>query len=208
LGHHGGEVRLGSDTLIADVSDQGGEEVLLGSDTPIADASDDCDDGDVGCPAAAADIAAEPEDPGDSSASVSSGSSDSSDSDSDSTGSDRAPRESRSIRWGVLGWTIAPIFRRSDGGLSHQIGWGAVCGCHNDPTDAIRTQCKKQLVFGDSMHPDEAKVRIKQWLLEGLLLGSDLPEGEELLKPRTEHLKVNPRTLRLLSERTVDRMAP
>jgi hypothetical protein len=45
------------------------------------------------------------------------------------------------------------------------IGWGATCPHHADKRS--RRQCKKQLAFGKTMTPDEAKHRIKLWCVNG-----------------------------------------
>ena len=109
-------------------------------------------------------------------------------------------RAKRSTEWGSIGWTVAPIVSRKRGGL--QIGWGAICSGHLNATDGRNKKCKKHFSFVNFCDTDVARVRIKLWLLEGLLIDDTDPWA------RRTHVKVNPRDLRLMDERAVDRMAP
>lgn len=110
------------------------------------------------------------------------------------------PRARRGERSGAFGpWAIAPIFSNRAGGEPEQIGWGATCRQHSDPGDPPHRWCKKQLIFGKTMCPQEARCRIKQWLLAGRGIGCFSAQ------PRTEHLAINPRSLPLQDEADVDR---
>lgn len=171
------------------------DRVLQGDDTPIAEpggpvtpvvepppfSEDECVD-----------------DKGDSDISSVDSSSDSSESSSSSHrhGVARAPR---SVPFGSIGWTIAPIMSNKTG-ESIQIGWGCVCGQHWNEAD--NRECKKQLIYGDKMDPDEARVRIKRWLLEGVTI------DDQHHRARSKHLAIKPRDLDLHDEETCDRMAP
>ncbi len=99
-----------------------------------------------------------------------------------------APRQARSVPWGpaAFKWTIAEVW---DNKKNKVLGWGAQCGCHTDVDDVNNTICKKQLRMCDIMPPQEARTRIKLWLLAGCDIDRNLPHG------RLEHRAVNPREL-------------
>lgn len=85
-----------------------------------------------------------------------------------------------------------------------QVGWGAICGGHLNHGDRHGAQCKKALMFSgrSGMTSDEARVRVKQWLLEGLLI------DEADRWARRTHVAINPRSFALMDEDRVDRLAP
>lgn len=95
-------------------------------------------------------------------------------------------------------WTIAPI-------VSHevQVGWGATCKGHVNHGDAVA--CKKQLIYGSVVPlPDaECKRRVKAWLLAGVGIPFDNPDGNA----RGLHLAVAPRDLPLVSDAEMQRLA-
>lgn len=96
-----------------------------------------------------------------------------------------------------------PIFSRRAGAEPLHIGWGgAVCGGHLNHDDGPAVKCKKALMFGTGMPPNEARVRIRQWLLEGLLIDDADPLA------RTTHVRMKPRTFALMDEARVNRLAP
>lgn len=101
-----------------------------------------------------------------------------------------ARRNVRSVDW--HGWSIAPI----KGG-----GWGATCRQRTNSWDESGTACKKMINVA-SMSEDEARVRVKLWLLAGLEIPSDAPDG------RQRHVfEVNARALALQPEAEVDALA-
>jgi hypothetical protein len=88
-------------------------------------------------------------------------------SSSSSSSSNRLVRARRSTVFGSIGWTIAPIYSNKSG-VAIQTGWVCVCGQHWNEGDGL--EYKKQLIFGDKMDPEEARLRIKLWLLAGLAM--------------------------------------
>ena len=106
----------------------------------------------------------------------------------------KGPRQSRQVWW--HGWQLAPL---SVG------GWGAMCKCHINSWDSEGTVCKKQVTSGtgpQALSDQECRVRVKQWLLEGLRIDSSRPDA------RDRHVfGVKPRELPLMSESEVDELA-
>jgi hypothetical protein len=86
-------------------------------------------------------------------------------------------RVSRSDGWCTdLGvpFTIARIFRSGE-----HIGWGAVCALHKNRVHD-RCTCKKTIALGKGvgqLTDEECVVRLKRWLIEGLLIDRVMPGG-------------------------------
>ncbi len=79
-----------------------------------------------------------------------------------------------------------------------------LCGVHTNADDAPKTQCKRQLFFGDvnTMSAEECRCRLKAWLLRGLDVNASDPVGRE------KHMQVMPRLISPLpSEEELDRAA-
>ena len=97
------------------------------------------------------------------------------------------PWEQRGVPWppdsASTPWKIAEIYR----GRVH-IGWGAICGQHNDAGDDGHTKCKIQLV-SQKFSPDSKRRRVCQWLLEGAFISNDGADS------RSEHVKEKPRNI-------------
>lgn len=105
----------------------------------------------------------------------------------------RRPRLVRADAWGDF--SIAPIYSR--GLLS---AYGAVCGKHVNDGETGVLKCKKQLPLlyrGVLMPEDEARRRVKQWLLFGRVIHGP--------NERTEHIRaVDPRALPLETDAALD----
>lgn len=107
-------------------------------------------------------------------------------------GPGQRPREQRGASWGHefgFPWQVARIY-------SHGIhtGWGATCSQHSNVGDMRATVCKKALTMGATLSDGECQQRIKMWLLEGIRI-SDADDDA-----RSQHLAMNPRRLRVLSD--------
>lgn len=96
------------------------------------------------------------------------------------------PRVFSAFNWGPF--NLSKIHRRGV-----QVGWGAVCGRHNDAGDRPGSQCKKQLAYCGSSDEEAIKL-LKIWLMKGLEIDVDT----ELA--RSDHLRCIPRSLTNLSE--------
>ena len=103
------------------------------------------------------------------------------------------PRNVRGIPWGD--WSLAPISR---GGVL--CAYGATCRNHsNGPGDATVCKISRTLAHrGRVMSEDEARVRMKLWLLAGRDIDPGQPNQRQL------HLDIDPRSLPLRSEAEVD----
>ena len=93
-------------------------------------------------------------------------------------------------RRAVATWGPFQIAEYHPGGV--QKGWGATCGLHWNAGDS--QECKRPLQYRGrgGRHPldDAGCVRqLKRWLLAGLSIASDDPEG------RRKHMAMDPRTL-------------
>ena len=111
---------------------------------------------------------------------------------------DPSTRQTRKIPFGLPGQAIAPVYKTLPDKTKVQIGWGATCGRHRNRTD--KTCCKKQMPFGN-LSDAECRCRIKMWLIEGLTeVASCSPTA------RNDHLKINPRKLKLVPEAELDAM--
>jgi hypothetical protein len=95
----------------------------------------------------------------------------------------QAPRPNRSFKWGPF--DIAYIYST---GSDEIIGCGGTCGIHvNAGDDARSTKCKKMITLGKSgMTFDEARLRIKNWLLMHVAEGAD---------ERKRHVNMNIRAI-------------
>ena len=80
----------------------------------------------------------------------------------------------RGEQWGPF--MLSPIVRSSDGVV---IGWGAICGLHKDVgADSSQLQCKKAASLSQragSPSEQQLRLRLKRWLLTGLLDTEDWP---------------------------------
>ena len=69
------------------------------------------------------------------------------------------------------------------------IGYGIVCGRHNNVADKLGTQCKKQCLLGkgpSAISQLEARLRLKRWFVAGQFQEESWP----IATMRTKHLKV------------------
>ena len=91
----------------------------------------------------------------------------------------------RGERWGIF--TISPIVRSRDGRVT---GYGAICGMHTDADTPARLQCqcKKATAWRETsdISRDEVRVRLKRWLLAGILSQHEWP----LHQLRTSHVQL------------------
>lgn len=109
----------------------------------------------------------------------------------------------RGFPWGPAPWKLAPIMSNVGGPTPVQIGWGATCGCHKNVADGNSIQCKKQIVAGQKMSLDEARLRMKLWLLKG----TDIVNSESSIS-RDQHVRlINARDLELCPESDADARA-
>lgn len=80
--------------------------------------------------------------------------------------------------------------------------WGATCKGHIKLYDLNAVTCKKRLDVGAGMSSEECCRRLKLWLLEGLSIDVDDPEG------RQRHLEVQPRELADMDDATIEAFCP
>ena len=94
-----------------------------------------------------------------------------------------APRGGRNVNKVDFGiWSVSII--RTDGVESR---WGANCGKHRNCWESSSARCKRSIGFGPSTMPEEeARRRMKKWLLMGHGISGDLPDGKE------QHFNVDP----------------
>lgn len=80
----------------------------------------------------------------------------------------------RGEQWGPF--TLSPIVRSADGVVT---GWGAICGLHKDlGADSQQAQCKKAASLSQragAPSEQELRLRLKRWLLTGLMDSEDWP---------------------------------
>lgn len=101
------------------------------------------------------------------------------------------PRQARAEQWGVF--QVAPLFARGV-----HVGYGGVCRRHVNSSDHAGAVCKKTMRFcGES--PEETRLRIKMWLVEGIAI----VDGGAA---RSDHLGVDTRSQPLMAEDALDCM--
>ena len=92
----------------------------------------------------------------------------------------RGGRNVNKVDFGI--WSVSII--RADG---VEISWGANCGKHRNCWESAFARCKKSIGFGASSRPEEeARRRMKKWLLAGHDIGGDEPDGKE------QHFNIDP----------------
>ena len=104
------------------------------------------------------------------------------------------PRGARAIPFGP--WSISIVC--PDGIAS---AWGGNCNDHQN-FNCLSKRCKTSLSWGNRMTPDEARRRVKFWLLQGLEI--------QRLRPLDEHLNTDFRTRDIAAippESELDRLA-
>jgi hypothetical protein len=106
----------------------------------------------------------------------------------EASGGDR-PREKRGTTWGPF--EHAPISR---GGVT--VAYGITCRKHNNHKD--KSVCKKYMNLGH-FSLDEAERRVKHWVLLGCAIDARAKDA------RTQHIKVDPKKIDLLSHDELDR---
>jgi len=113
-------------------------------------------------------------------------------------GKGRYINDGHSYRWGPF--TISMVF---DSGV--WVGMGCSCKWHHNMTDTAANICQTSLKFitnEEIIQEEEAVLRLKRWLVEGLDID---PHGPLRWKARTDHVKIKARTLRDgLDERALD----
>ncbi len=104
-------------------------------------------------------------------------------------GRSRAAKDTRIVEH-FGGHAISEVTRGS-----MRIGWGIICGRHNDAGDAEDEICKKQITYGGGertkkLTDDECKSALRAWVIEGYSI------PDYLLQSRRDHVhKTNARTL-------------
>ena len=79
-------------------------------------------------------------------------------------------------------WSVSVV--RVDGVES---SWGANCGKHRNCWESSTSRCKRSMVFGASSRPEEeARRRMKKWLLAGHAIDTTEPDGKE------QHFNIDP----------------
>ena len=112
---------------------------------------------------------------------------------------EREPRAARGETWSVNGidFQIAPIYRKGE-----HIGFGALCGQHQNLGDAPHADCKKQLVFGvgdGRLLPQVCRLRVMQWCLMGFEIDPGLDDA------RKRHVAIDARRLHLWDDARIER---
>ena len=83
-------------------------------------------------------------------------------------------------------------------GHGRLIGFGIVCGRHNNASDKPGTRCKRQVLLGEgptAMSHQEAKLRLKRWYVSGHASEAAWPAATK----RTAHVKFGGQSLALLA---------
>ena len=102
-----------------------------------------------------------------------------------------APRGSRVVE--DCGAQISAVM-----GHGRLIGFGIVCGRHNNASDKPGTRCKRQVLLGEGPTPmshQEAKLRLKRWYVVGHVSEAPWPAATK----RTAHIKFGGQGLALLA---------
>ena len=103
----------------------------------------------------------------------------------------QAPRGSRVVE--DCGARISAVM-----GHGRLIGFGIVCGRHNNASDKPGTRCKRQVLLGEgptAMSHQEAKLRLKRWYVSGHASEATWPAATK----RTAHVKFGGLSLALLA---------
>ena len=103
----------------------------------------------------------------------------------------QAPRGSRVVE--DCGARISAVM-----GHGRLIGFGTVCGRHNNASDKPGTRCKRQVLLGEGPTPmshQEAKLRLKRWYVSGHASEDAWPAAAK----RTAHIKFGGQGLALLA---------
>ena len=55
-----------------------------------------------------------------------------------------------------------------------QIGWGCICGLHNNPGDSGKDKCNKHMTYGKDQFGDQAiRLQPKRWLHRGIRMSDE-----------------------------------
>ena len=87
-------------------------------------------------------------------------------------------RNGNKVDFGI--WSVSII--RSDGVPT---SWGANCGKHQHCWESSSARCRRSIVFGASRPEEEARRRMKKWILAGHAI-SDEPDDKE------QHFNIDP----------------
>ena len=85
--------------------------------------------------------------------------------DDDRKAAMRAQPNGNVLEWWADRFPFAEVYNRSAG---HIIGYGVKCGLHINEAGGNTEPCKKMITIGQSgMSADEARQRLKRWLIAG-----------------------------------------